>query len=287
MSRPKILLIGSAGQLGFELAKTLPPHAEVVARDHATLDLADPDALVAVVRGVRPHVIANAAAYTAVDRAESEPERARAVNAVAPGILAEEARRLDALLIHFSTDYVFDGKATAPYAEDDPTGPLRVYGLSKLAGERAIAQGGAKSLILRTSWVYGLRGSNFLLTIRRLATERDELKIVADQFGVPNWSRALAQATAELVARGVPVLCERAGVYHLSAAGSASWFEFACAIIGNKPHPRVVPIATSDYPTAARRPAYSVLGTSKLEAVFGIRLGHWRELLAECLACGP
>ena len=284
MSRPKILLTGSAGQLGFELAKTLAAHAEVVGRDHATLDLADPDALVAAVRGVRPQAIVNAAAYTAVDRAENEPGRAHAINAVAPGILAEEARRLDALLIHFSTDYVFDGKATAPYAEDNTTGPLNVYGQSKLAGERAIAQGGAKSLILRTSWVYGLRGSNFLLTIKRLATERNELKIVADQFGVPNWSHALAQATAELVARGLPVLGERAGVYHLSAAGSASWFEFAHAIISNKQHPRVVPIATSEYPTAARRPAYAVLGTSKLEATFGISLGHWRELLAECLA---
>ncbi|HKE42607.1 MAG TPA: dTDP-4-dehydrorhamnose reductase [Casimicrobiaceae bacterium] len=284
MSRPKILLTGSAGQLGFELAKTLAAHAEVVGRDHATLDLADPDALVAAVRGVRPQAIVNAAAYTAVDRAENEPGRAHAINAVAPGILAEEARRLDALLIHFSTDYVFDGKATAPYAEDNTTGPLNVYGQSKLAGERAIAQGGAKSLILRTSWVYGLRGSNFLLTIKRLATERNELKIVADQFGVPNWSRALAQATAELVALGVPTLGERAGVYHLSAAGSASWFEFARAIIGNKQHPRVVPIATSEYPTAARRPAYVVLGTSKLEATFGISLRHWRELLAECLA---
>jgi len=287
VSRPKILLTGSAGQLGFELAKTLTAHAQVVARDHATLDLADPDALVAAVRGIRPHIIVNAAAYTAVDRAESEPERAYAVNAVAPGILAEEARRLDALLIHFSTDYVFDGKATAPYAEDDQTGPLNVYGQSKLAGERAIAQGGASSLILRTSWIYGLRGSNFLLTIRRLATERDELKIVADQFGVPNWSRALARATAELVGRGLPVLNERAGVYHMSAKGSASWFEFACAIIGDKPHPRVAPIETSDYPMAARRPAYAVLGTSKLEAAFGLRLGHWRELLAACLASGP
>ena len=284
MSGPIILLTGSTGQLGFELARTLAVHGDVVACDRATLDLEDAGALVGTVRRVRPQLIVNAAAFTAVDRAESEPERAHAINAVAPGILAEEARRSEALLIHYSTDYVFDGNADAPYTEDAQTAPLNVYGQSKLAGERAIAAAGAASLILRTSWVYGLRGSNFLLTIRRLAAERDELRIVADQVGVPNWSRALAQATATLVGSGLPALAERAGLYHLSATGSASWFDFAGAIVGAAPRPRVVPITTADYPTPARRPAYGVLGTGKLERTFGIKLGHWREMLAACVA---
>ena len=286
MSRPTVLLTGSAGQLGFELARSLAAHGDVVAYDRAALDLADGGALVTTVRSVRPQLIVNAAAYTAVDRAESEPERAHAINAVAPGILAEEARRSRALLVHFSTDYVFDGTADAPYTEDAPTAPLNVYGQSKLAGERAIAATGASSLILRTSWVYGWRGSNFLLTIRRLAAERDELRIVADQVGVPNWTRALAEATAALIGRGLPALFERVGLYHLSATGSTTWFDFARAIIGDATRPRVVPIATADYPTPARRPAYSVLGTDKLERTFGIKLGHWREMLTACLASG-
>ena len=284
MSRPTILLTGSAGQLGFELARSLAAHGDVVACDRAALDLGDAAALVTGVRNVRPQLIVNAAAYTAVDRAESESERAHAINALAPGILAEEARRSGAFLVHFSTDYVFDGGADAPYTEDAPTAPLNVYGQSKLAGERAIAAVGAPSLILRTSWVYGLRGSNFLLTIRRLAAERKELRIVADQVGVPNWTRALAGATAELVGRGLPALAERAGLYHLSATGSTSWFDFARAIIGDAARPQVVPIATVDYPTPARRPAYGVLATAKLERTFGIRLSHWREMLTACLA---
>lgn len=284
MSRPTVLLTGSAGQLGFELARTLAVHGDVVACDRAALDLEDAGALVSTVRRVRPQLIVNAAAYTAVDRAQSEPERAHAINAVAPGILAEEARRLDAPLIHYSTDYVFDGTADVPYTEDAPTAPLNVYGQSKLAGERAIAAAGAASVILRTSWVYGMRGSNFLLTIRRLASGRDELRIVADQIGVPNWTRALAEATATLVGGGLPTLAERAGTYHLSATGSASWFDFARAIVGDASRPRVVPITTAEYPTPARRPAYGVLGTGKLERTFGIKLGHWREMLAACVA---
>jgi len=284
VSRPIILLTGSTGQLGFELKRTLATHGEVVAFDHATLDMADGKALAATVRRVRPQLIVNAAAYTAVDRAEEEPDLARAVNAVAPGILAAEARRASALLIHYSTDYVFDGTASTPYDESAPTGPLNAYGRSKLEGEQAIAAAGAASIVLRTSWVYGLRGANFLLTIRRLAAEREELRIVADQRGVPNWCRALAKATAAMVSRGLPVLVERAGLYHLSAAGSASWFDFAKEIVGDAPRPRVVAIASTDYPTAARRPAYGVLATGKLERAFGIKLGHWREALAQCLA---
>ena len=202
--RPTILVTGAHGQIGYELVRLLAPHGDVVAADRGMLDLADPDAIVAVVRGTKPALIVNAGAYTAVDRAETEVAPAHAVNGRAPGILAEEAKRLGAVLIHYSTDYVFDGTRATPYPEDAPPAPLNVYGASKLEGERAIAAAGAHALVLRTSWVYGLRGGNFLLTIRRLAAERDELRIVADQIGVPNWSRTLAAATARIVGAGLP-----------------------------------------------------------------------------------
>ena len=284
MIRPTILVIGAHGQLGFELSRLLPAHGEVTALDRSQLDLADADAIRATLRSHRPALIVNAAAYTAVDKAEQEREAAEIINARAPGILAEEAKKLDALLVHYSTDYVFDGAAAEPYTEDAPTNPLSVYGVSKLSGEQAIAASGCRYLVLRTSWVYGLRGHNFLLTIRRLAREREELRIVADQLGVPNWSRALAEATSALVGRGVSALRERTGLYHLSARGSTSWFEFARAIIGPVNKPRVLPIATAEYPTTARRPAYAVLDTGKLERVFGLTLSDWREALVRCLA---
>ena len=283
MRRATILVTGAQGQLGFELARLLLPHGDVVATDRATLDLADPDAIVAAVRGVKPALIVNAGAYTAVDRAETEPALAHAVNSRAPGIFAEEAKRLGAVLIHYSTDYVFDGTQTSPYPEDAPTGPQNVYGASKLGGERAIAAAGAHALVLRTSWVYGLRGRNFLLTIRRLAAERDELAVVADQFGVPNWSRALAEATARIVGAGLPALAARCGLYHLSCTGEASWHDFARAIVGAAPRPRIIPIATADYPTLARRPAYGVLATARFEAAFGFALPDWRKALANCV----
>jgi len=279
-----ILVTGAGGQIGFEVARLLEPHGDVIAADRAALDLADPDAIVAAVRGAKPRLIVNAGAYTAVDRAESEAELARAVNGRAPGILAEEAKRVGALLVHYSTDYVFDGKRTTPYPEDAPTGPLNVYGQTKLEGERAVVAAGGHSLVFRTSWVYGLRGRNFLLTIRRLAAERDEISIVADQVGVPNWSRALAEATVRIVAAGLASAAERAGLYHLSAAGSASWCEFAQAIVGDAKRPRVVPITTAEYPTPARRPAYGVLATQRFEATFGFGLPDWRETLARCVA---
>jgi len=282
MSRPTILLTGATGQVGFELARSLADLGDVIALDRAALDLADADAIVASVRQARPQLIVNAAAYTAVDRAEVERDAAFAANARAPGILAEEAKRLDAVLIHYSTDYVFDGRRTTPYDEDAPTGPLNVYGASKLEGERAIAQIGAHAVVLRTSWVYGARGSNFLLTMLRLAKERDELRIVADQYGTPNWCRTLADATTAAVARGLPWLAERAGLYHLASSGSTTWHGFAQAIIGDAPRPRVVGIATSDYPTPARRPAYGVLATRKFEATFGCTMPDWRDALAAC-----
>lgn len=282
MPHPTILLTGAAGQVGFELARSLAAHGKVIALDRAALDLADADAVVASVRQARPQLIVNAAAYTAVDRAESECDAAFAVNARAPGILAEEAKRLDAVLIHYSTDYVFDGSGATPYDEDAPTGPLSVYGASKLEGERAIAQTGARAVVFRTSWVYGARGSNFLLTMLRLAQERDELRIVADQHGTPNWCRSLADATTAAVARGLPWLGERAGLYHLASSGSTTWYGFAQAIIGDAPRPRIVGIATSDYPTPARRPAYGVLSARKFEATFDHTMPDWRDALAAC-----
>jgi dTDP-4-dehydrorhamnose reductase len=284
MAPPTIVVTGARGQLGFELARLLPEHGQVTALDHTQLDLADADAIRATLRARRPSLIVNAAAYTAVDQAEREPDLAEAINGRGPAIVAEEAKRLDALLVHYSTDYVFDGAAKRPYTEDAPTHPLSAYGASKLRGEQAVAASGCRYLVLRTSWVYGLRGHNFLLTIRRLARERDELRIVADQFGVPNWSRALAEATSALVGLGLDALSERAGLYHMSAQGSTSWFDFARAIIGKADKPRVLPITTAEYPTAARRPAYAVLDTGKLERAFGLALPDWRPTLARCLA---
>ena len=282
-ARNSILVTGARGQLGRELVAALAAHGDVVAVDRAALDLADADAIVRVVRELAPAWIVNAGAYTAVDRAETERDRAFAVNAQAPGVLAGEAKRIGAILIHYSTDYVFDGTARVPYTEDAHPNPLNVYGASKLEGERAIAASGARALTLRTSWVYGLAGSNFLVTIRRLAAERDELRVVADQTGVPNWTRNLARATAAVVACGRAYAAERAGLYNLSAQGQATWWEFACAIVGDVPRPRVIPITTADYPTPARRPAYGVLATDRLREVFGLALPEWRDALHRCV----
>ena len=282
MRRPTILVTGAAGQVGFELARLLAAHGDVVAADRARLDLGDADAVVGAVRGAKPRLIVNAGAYTAVDLAEKEAEKAAAINARAPGILAEEAKRIGATLIHYSTDYVFDGTRTTPYPEDAPTAPLNVYGATKLDGERAIAAVGGAAIVFRTSWVYGRRGKNFLLTIERLAAERDELRIVADQVGVPNWCRVLAEATARVVESGISALAERAGLYHLSSTGRASWYEFARAIVGDAAKPRVIPITTAQYPLPARRPAYGVLATSRFEAAFGFALPAWEDALARC-----
>ena len=283
MKPPTIFLTGARGQVGGELTRLLARHGTVVATDVDSLDLTNVDAVRAAVRAAKPALIVNAAAYTAVDLAEREADLAYAVNARAPGILAEEARHLGAVLIHYSTDYVFDGTRRTPYPEDAPTGPLNVYGASKLEGERAVAAAGAHALVFRTSWVYGLTGRNFLLTIRRLAAERDELRIVADQTGVPNWSRTLAEATTRIVAMGLSAMAERSGLYHLSSTGEATWHAFAQAIVGATSKVRVVPIATAEYPTPARRPAYGVLATVGFERTFGFALPGWREDLERCL----
>ena len=275
----RILLTGRNGQVGWEVQKALAPLGELTALGRAELDLSDAGRLREAVREANPDVIVNAAAYTAVDKAESEREAAFAVNATAPGILAEEAKRNGALLVHYSTDYVFDGAKPVPYVEEDEPNPINVYGASKLAGERAIAGSGCRYLILRTSWVYGPRGSNFLLTILRVARERPELRVVDDQIGAPTSSRAIARATAQVLRPGAH------GTYHLSAAGQVSWCGFARAILARAGvATAVVPIRSEDYPAAARRPRNSRLDCSRLRETFGVALAPWEAGLAEVMA---
>jgi dTDP-4-dehydrorhamnose reductase len=283
----KILLTGTAGQLGRELKRSLICLGELTASDRHTLDLSNADALRAAVRTIAPTVIVNAAAYTAVDKAEAEPAVADAINAVAPGILAEEAKRLGALLIHYSTDYVFDGSKATAYTEDDTPAPLSAYGRSKLAGEQAIAAAGPRHLIFRTSWVYGLHGANFMKTMLRLGRETDELRVIGDQFGAPTWTRHLADVTALIVARKeVPN-----GLYHLAAAGETNWHNYAEAIFFEAQRaglmekvPVVSRIASADYPLPAARPANSRLDCSRFHRDFGLALPDWRTGLIDCLA---
>ena len=278
----KILLTGRNGQVGWELERALAPLGEVVATDRSTLDLADADAIQRSVREARPDVIVNAAAYTAVDRAESEPELAYKVNARAPGVLAEEAKRCHALLVHFSTDYVFDGEKPGAYTEQDVPGPLNVYGETKLQGEQAVVEGGCRHLILRTSWVYGPRGRNFLLTILAKAQAGQVLRVVNDQFGAPTSCLMIASAVRAAIEPAMknPAL---GGIYHLSASGETTWYEFACAIVEGNSRSAVHPIAARDFVTAARRPRNSVLDNSKIRRQLGIRLAHWRAGMAEVL----
>ena len=288
-----ILLLGRQGQLGWELARTLAPLAPVVGLARAELDLAEPQAIRRAVRAARPRLIVNAAAYTRVDEAETETELAMAINGAAPAVLADEAKRAGAALVHYSTDYVFDGAGDRPWREIDPVAPLNAYGASKRAGEEAIAASGVRHLIFRTAWVYADRGRNFLKTMQRLARERDELRVVADQRGAPTWARLIAEATALVLAAsrhgdGWDALADRGGLYHLTAAGETTWCGFAEAIVAASTpadgrRARVVAVPTSDYPTPAKRPAYSVLDCSRLAAAFGIRLPDWRDGLTLCL----
>ncbi|WP_022949234.1 dTDP-4-dehydrorhamnose reductase [Methylohalobius crimeensis] len=289
-----ILLLGRNGQVAWELRRTLAPLGQVVALDRRSepaLDLSWPDGLADVVRTLKPGLIVNAAAYTAVDRAEQEPELAQRINTVAPGVLAEEAKRIGAGLVHFSTDYVFTGDADRPYHEDDTTGPQGVYGRTKLKGEEAIRACGGNYWILRTAWVYGGRGHNFLLTMLRLMGERSQLGIVDDQIGSPTWSRWIAEASAQMLARTRLNLQESAGIYHLTCDGQTSWYGFACKIRelaveqGLLPNSaaRIDAITSADFPTPAKRPAYSVLDHHRLEDYFGLRLPAWESGLAACL----
>jgi dTDP-4-dehydrorhamnose reductase len=292
-NRPRILIVGAAGQVGVELQRSFADYGEIICRDRDTVDLAVPDQVRTMVREAAPNIILNAAAYTAVDRAESEPDVAMAVNAQAPAILAEEALRTDALLVHYSTDYVFDGSKTSPWVETDKTNPLNVYGASKLAGEEAIQKVGGKFLIFRTSWVFGPHGQNYLLTMLRLGRERDSLNIVDDQIGAPTSSIELANATRSIVGGVLEsqfgAIPNWAGLYHMTCSGSASWCGFSRAIFTHAQAlldgkmPAVNPIATSEYPTPAKRPQNSCLSNEKLEAHFAVHLAPWETALATAL----
>ena len=302
--KPEILLIGSNGQIGRELKGMLPQLGEVKSLDRQQLDLSNAEEIRRAIRAFRPNLIVNAAAYTAVDKAESEEALARAVNAGAPAAMAEEAKKIGACLVHYSTDYVFDGSKTSPYTEEDPTNPQNVYGKTKLEGEIAIQESGAPHLIFRTAWIYATEGRNFLLTILRLATQREELRIVCDQTGAPAASREIAKATIKVLSQclmpgnGAFSLGDLSGVYHMTAAGKTTWFEFAKAILeeartieastpwfaaatNNLPliARRIIPIPASEYPTPARRPAYSVLSNERLARAFSVRLPDWHTQL--------
>ena len=282
-----ILLAGCNGQVGAELITALSAVGRVIACGRETLDLADEAMIAEKIRVVRPAIMVNAAAYTAVDRAEKEPALAHAINAVAPAVMAEEMCRLGGLLVHYSTDYVFDGDTDGAYTEEDTPNPLNVYGHSKLAGEQAIISSGCEHLIFRTSWVYGARGANFLLTMLRLAAERSELKLVDDQVGAPTWSRDIARATATVLAAGGG-LADARGLFHLSAAGHTTWFNFARAIFAaglqGARAPHLIPISAEQYGAPALRPRNSRLDSRRLREAFGIEMPDWQFSLHQCLA---
>ena len=292
----KILVTGKTGQVGYELERSLQGLGQIVAVDRAQMDLANLDQVRDVIRTVKPNLIVNAAASTAVDKAESEPELAMRINGIAPAVMAEAAARLGAAMIHYSTDYVFDGSKATPYVEDDSPCPINVYGRTKLAGEEAIRAAGIAHLILRTSWVYGKRGNNFLLTVLRLARERDELRIVDDQHGAPPWSRTIAEITAQAVVQlnvqaeqtgGTfnELLQQHSGLFHLAAQGETTWHGFARAIlqeVSQDKRPRLTAIKTSEYPLPAKRPVNSVLDCGRLIGEFG-GLPEWDAALKLCM----
>jgi dTDP-4-dehydrorhamnose reductase len=310
--KPAILLIGTNGQIGRELNSTLPRIGEVTALDRQRLDLTQPEEIRRAIRNFHPAFIVNAAAYTAVDKAESEEIVAHAINAEAPAVMAEESKKIGASLIHFSTDYVFDGMKTFPYDEDDPANPQNVYGRTKLEGERAIQASGAAHLIFRTAWVYATKGRNFLLTILRLATQCEELRIVRDQIGAPTLNNEIAGATTNILAQicdaqgGHFSLADVSGIYHMTAGGETTWYDFANAILeeasktaaaspwfaaatSNLPliARRVIPITTNEYPTQARRPAFSILSNARLNRTFSLQLPDWRKQLHSVFANPP
>jgi dTDP-4-dehydrorhamnose reductase len=295
----KIVIVGRNGQLAWEAKQRFQGLGQIICVGRPEFDLLDLNGVREEIRRIKPSVILNAAAYTAVDQAESEPEAAMKINSEAPAVLAEEAKRLGALFITYSTDYVFDGKSAAPYSESDSTAPLNVYGASKLSGERAVKAVGGNHLIFRTSWVYGVRGKNFLKTILKLAEERPELRIVDDQVGAPTWSRDLADATRNVLEHLVAqsssartsigeVLDDRRGIYHMTAGGRVSWYGFAAAIVEEMERrglsqgrlAKVMPIPSRQYPTPAARPHNSRLCNDKLKNAFGVTLPQWRESLA-------
>jgi len=307
--KPTILLTGKTGQLGSELNRLLPKLGEVIAPERNELDLCEPEQIRRIMRNAKPRLVVNAAAYTAVDAAETDQATALAVNAEAPRLLALEAKKVGAMLVHFSTDYVFDGSTKAPYEETDATNPINVYGKTKLAGEEAIRDSGAAHLIFRTAWIYATRGRNFLLTILRLATEREELKIVRDQIGAPTCAADIAAATTKILTNiyarndGADEFSKVSGTYHMTAAGETTWYDFTKAILEEAAHAsqdlswfaaatqgrpllarRIVPITASEYGSRTPRPAYSVLSNSRLTQTFGITLPDWRTQLHRCFA---
>jgi dTDP-4-dehydrorhamnose reductase len=284
----RFLILGAQGQLGIELQVAFQYAGEITACGRAACDLSKPSSIRATVQGARPNVILNAAAYTAVDRAESEPDLAMRVNGDAPGILAQEAKKIGALLIHYSTDYVFSGAKHEPWVEEDPVFPLNIYGATKLAGEKGIQEVGGRFLIFRTSWVFSLHGNNFLRTMLRLGQERAELRVVNDQTGAPTSASALALATRHLLGHNAPHILDGAtGIYHMTCAGRTTWYEFAQSIFqkayGERPWASVTGIPTSEYPTPARRPANSVLSNAKLKAVLHTELPSWESALDSTL----
>ncbi len=291
----KILVTGCNGQVGWELVRCLQPLGEVIAADRRQMDLSDLDGIKVSLRNIAPDVIVNAAAYTAVDKAEDNEVEASLINGQAPGVLATEAKKMGSLLIHYSTDYVFDGKKFNPYTEEDISNPINAYGRSKLLGEEAVQTVDADYIILRTSWVYASRGANFLRTILRLAQEREVLSIVADQMGTPTWARLIAESTAHIIRQSQNERTNKSfqsGLYHLTAAGESSWFDFAQAIVDQARYlpdlsltlNDLRPISTQDYPTPAQRPMSSRLATAKLEKHFGLRMPSWDAVLKLCLA---
>jgi dTDP-4-dehydrorhamnose reductase len=288
MSLPRILLFGKVGQVGWELRRTLAPTAQLTCVDYPEVDLTDAGSIRRHIAHAAPDIIVNAAAYTAVDRAESEFSLATAINAEAPGIMAEEARHRGSLLVHYSTDYVFDGTKTTPYVETDTPNPIGAYARTKHAGDEAIRRSGCAHLLFRLCWVYGARGNNFMLTMQRLAREREKLRVVADQVGCPTWSRLIAEATAHALRQVRSPAEARAlsGTYHLCASGQTSWHGFAQAIIDlmppeNRKCREIEAISSAEYRTPTKRPAYSVMSAAKLEATFGLRLPDWHESLRQ------
>ncbi len=290
----KILLLGKNGQLGWELHRTLQPLGAVHSLDYPEIDLAQPESVRAVILDIRPQIIVNATAYTAVDEAETHRDLAMAINAHAPGIMAQAAAELGSIFIHYSTDYVFDGKKGSPYVETDSPNPLNVYGYSKLAGEQAISQVGGAYLILRTSWVYSLRRDSFVTKVLQWAREKETLRIVDDQISCPTSARMLAETTALLLARGgqnpMEYISERAGIYHLAGGGACSRYEWAKAILKYDPNPQeqivqqVLPARTKDFPAPAKRPLYSALDCEKFEKTFPIKIPAWEETLTLALS---
>lgn len=292
----RIMITGPEGQVGWECRRSLQAIGEIVCAGRQRCDLQRPDSIRAAIRDLRPDLIVNTAAYTAVDRAETEADVAHAVNAVAPGVLAEELKRVGGALVHLSTDYVFDGAKATAYTETDACNPLSVYGRSKLAGERAVIASGVPALVLRTSWVYAMRGRNFARTILRLAAEREELRIVDDQWGAPTWARSIADGIAAIIARAgsdgrsvAASLSARGGVYHMTNAGRTNWYQFASAVVALHPDRplkvrTIAPIPTSQYPTPARRPPNSSLDCARLAQVWSVALPPWQSALALAVA---